>query len=196
MKLVLASQSPYRRMALEQLGLSFECDAPHIDETPEDGEPIADLVRRLSIEKVRTVARRHPDALVLGGDQCATIDGRILGKPGNFDNAFEQLKRCSGRAIEFHSGMCLKKSDDENVLFSDNITRVVFRELSDDEIRAYIQADEPFDCAGSIRCEKLGTALLERIENNDPTSLMGLPLITLCGMLRECGVNVIPPARD
>lgn len=190
-EIVLASQSPYRRIALEQLGLSFECDAPHIDETPEPGEPIADLVKRLSISKVKTVAQRHPKALIIGGDQCASVDGQILGKPGNYENAVKQLSLCSGRVAEFHSGMCLYRASDEHLLFSDGVTRVVFRALSESDIAAYVKKDEPYDCAGSIRCECLGVSLLERIENDDPTSLMGLPLIMLTRLLRESGVDVL-----
>ena len=190
---VLASQSPYRCSALEQLGIRFETDAPRIDETPRQGENISDLVKRLSMEKVQRVAGRHPRALVIGGDQCASLQGRILGKPHSFENAAAQLGACSGRTVTFHSGVCVLHPDGPRLLYEDSLTRVAFRSLSGEEIASYVKLDEPYDCAGSIRCERLGSALLERVENQDPTTLMGLPLITLCRMLRRVGVDLLAP---
>lgn len=192
---VLASQSPYRRFALEQLlepsGLNFKTDAPHIDETPRPNESITHLVKRLSLEKVACIAARHPAALVIGGDQCAALDERIIGKPHSFDNAVEQLSACSGKSIVFHSGVCVRHPDKHKVLYEESLTTVVFRTLTRDEIISYVKQDQPFDCAGSIRCERLGAALLEYVENQDPTTLMGLPLITLCRMLRNIGVDLL-----
>jgi len=186
MKLILASGSPYRKALLERLQLPFECRAPNVDEIPLPGEAAADLSQRLASLKARAVAATCPDALVIGSDQVACLDGETLGKPGDHRSAFEQLRKSSGRCVEFHTGLCIIAPDGRNRCTNVPF-RVYFRELEDTEIEAYLTLEQPYDCAGSFKWEGLGISLFARLEGDDPTSLEGLPLIALCGMLRELG---------
>ena len=191
-RLVLASGSRHRRALLERLGIPFDQDSPDIDETPLAGEDPAATAVRLAREKARAVMDRHPAAVVIGSDQVAVRDGERLGKPGDAARATEQLTRSSGRPVEFLTAVCVISSDlpDEPREHVD-VTRVVFRPLSPVAIARYLEADRPFDCAGSFRSESLGIALLERIDTQDPTALVGLPLIWLSGALDELGLSVL-----
>lgn len=187
--LILASTSPYRRALLERLHLPFCTIKPGTDETCLPNEPAENMVCRLAREKARAVALQHPEAWVIGSDQCAVLDGQILGKPGTHERAFAQLKAASGKSVLFHTGLCLIQLAGGferlvNVPFS-----VHFRELDDREIERYLQREQPYDCAGSFKSEGLGVTLFQSMQGNDPSSLIGLPLIALCAMLREAGLD-------
>lgn len=187
MHLILASSSPYRQTMLRRLGLPFTSVAPDIDETPGPGELPVALAKRLSLAKAKAVAQRHPGALVIGSDQVATVDGSPIGKPGSFERARLQLRQLSGQTVEFHSALCL--TDGQRDLVSDVVTQCRFRKLSDVEIDNYLNAEQPFDTAGSAKAEGLGIALMDSMHSDDPTAIIGLPLIQLCRMLRDFGVN-------
>ncbi len=187
---VLASSSPYRRGQLAQLGLRFEAIAPDIDETPREGEVPAALVRRLAREKAAAIQPHRPTALIIGSDQLAVCAGRVYGKPGNAERAFTQLRAAAGRRVDFLTALCVRDAARGLERLDLAVTRVRLRPLSDGEIRRYVAADRPFDCAGSLRSESLGPALCESIESDDPTALLGLPLIRLCAALRSLGVTL------
>src|SRR5580698_4879639 len=176
-RLILASSSRYRRELLERLRVSFDVIAPGVDETPLDGEAPEATAVRLSIAKARAAGVQAPGALVIGSDQVATCDGRQIGKPGTHDNARAQLQSMRGKRVEFHSALCLLDSRSDNVQSSDVITRVQFRDLDDAEIEAYLLAETPYDVAGSAKSEGLGITLVDAIHSDDPTALVGLPLI-------------------
>ena len=186
--LVLASTSPHRRMLLARLGLPFGTEAPGVDETRSYREPVTELVRRLSRAKAEAVAARHPGALIIGSDQAAERDGEILGKPGDHASAVAQLSASSGKYLKFHTGLCLLDTRDSRRHEHVDVTRVIFRALSGSEIERYLQAEKPYDCAGSFKSEGLGISLFEGIESSDPSALIGLPLIVLSRFLRDCGV--------
>lgn len=188
--LVLASTSPHRRMLLARLGLPFETASPGVDETRSYREPVTELVRRLSRAKAEAVAARHPGALIIGSDQAAERDGEVLGKPGDHAAAVAQLTASSGKYLKFHTGLCLLDSRDGRLHEHVDVTRVIFRALSASEIERYLQAERPYDCAGSFKSEGLGISLFEGIESDDPAALVGLPLIALCRFLRECGLDM------
>ena len=190
MQILLASTSAYRRALLARLGLAFDCEVPGIDETPRPREPAVALVERLAQAKAAAVAQRHPQSLVIGGDQVAALDGEILGKPGDHAHAIRQLKALSGRAVAFHTAVCVRQVSRERQLAYVDTTQVHFRRLTPQEIERYLQAEHPYDCAGSFKSEGLGISLFERIESQDPTALVGLPLIALCQMLRELGLGL------
>ena len=185
-RLLLASTSVYRRELLARLRLPFDCVAPAVDESAAAGEAAAALAQRLAADKCAAVAARHPDAVVLGSDQVACIDGTPLGKPGGHAAAFAQLRRSSGRAVEFLTAIHVVAPGMPARAHLDRTT-VRFRALGDAEIERYLQAERPFDCAGSFKCEGLGIALFEAIDSSDPTALVGLPLIATAGLLREAG---------
>ena len=186
--LILASTSPYRRELLQRLRLPFDCASPQVDETPLPGEAPDALARRLARAKAAEVAARHPGAWVIGSDQVADLDGRPLGKSGGRAAAIAQLSGMSGRVVDFHTAVCLRRGDDEQLAV--DLTRVRFRSLATDGIERYVDAEQPWDCAGSFKCEGLGIALFEAIESRDPTALVGLPLIALSGMLRQAGYSL------
>ncbi len=186
--LILASTSPYRRELLQRLRLPFECARPGVDETPLAWESPCQLVRRLALAKAEAVAALHPQAWVIGSDQAADLAGRVLGKPGGREAAIAQLAAMAGRTVGFHTAVCLRRG--AVALHAVDLTRVRFRGLSIDEIGRYVDAEQPFDCAGSFKCEGLGIALFEAIESHDPTALVGLPLIALSGLLRDAGYAV------
>lgn len=187
--LVLASSSPYRRELLARLGLSFTVDVPDVDESALPGETPADTATRLACDKARAVARRHPGGTVIGSDQVADLDGLPLGKPGSREHAVAQLEQASGRELVFHTAVCVIHGSgrEEQALCS---TRVRYRVLTRAAIERYVDAEKPFDCAGSARCEAMGIALLEYIRGDDPTALVGLPLIALTGILARAGIDV------
>ncbi|NYT59756.1 septum formation protein Maf [Alcaligenaceae bacterium] len=187
MRLILASSSPYRRELLARLGIPFTTVSPNIDESPLPGESPAELAVRLSVAKARAVAHMHPDSLIIGSDQVATVDGRPIGKPGNFERAKAQLEQLSGLTVEFHSALCVSNSDRH--VTADIITRCQFRKLSPQEITNYLHREQPYDTAGSAKAEGLGIALMDSMQSDDPTAIIGLPLITLSRMLRSFGLN-------
>lgn len=191
MKLVLASTSAYRRMLLERLSIPFTVARPDIDESPLSGESPAATAERLAAEKARAVARDWPDALIIGSDQVAHMGNEIFGKPGTEARAIEQLQRMSGQTVVFHTALALLNTRSGHVQIEDVPTSVRFRTLGDDEIRRYVAKERPLDCAGSAKSEGLGIALLDALSGDDPTALIGLPLIALCRMLRAEGV-VLP----
>jgi septum formation protein len=188
--LVLGSTSRYRRELLERLGLRFEVAAPGVDETALAGEAPAALARRLALAKAMAVARKFPESIVIGSDQVADLDGEALGKPGDHARATDQLRRMRGRTVVFQTAMavvCLATGFQQEDLAP---VRVAFRPLTDDEIETYLQREQPYDCAGSAKSEGLGIALLDSIDSDDPTALVGLPLIRTCRMLRAAGLRV------
>ena len=188
---VLGSTSRYRRELLERLRIPFTVSAPGVDETPLPGETPQALARRLALAKARAVAAMHPDAVVIGSDQVADLAGQPLGKPGEHARALQQLRQMRGQTVIFQTALavvCLASGYEQVDLAE---VRVVFRDLSDDEIEAYLRAEQPYDCAGSAKSEGLGIALLESIDNDDPTALIGLPLIRTARMLRQAGVKLL-----
>ena len=189
--LVLGSTSPYRREMLGRLGLPFEVGAPDVDETPLPRElPVATALR-LSEAKARAVAARYTDALVIGSDQVADCDGRAVSKPGDRGNARRELRALSGRSIVFHTGVALVDAASGRCQREMVDVVSVFRALTDADIDAYLEREAPYDCAGGVKSEGLGIALFERIASDDPTALVGLPLIALCRMLRAEGVDAL-----
>ena len=191
-QLVLASGSRYRRELLARLGLAFETCSPDIDEQPLPGEAPADSAARLAERKARVAAARFPGALIVGSDQVASCGGQRLGKPGDHANAVRQLRGLSGRVAEFHTAVALLDASSGAVQSRLVPCRVVFRRLSEARIEAYLRREQPYDCAGSARAEALGIALIARMETDDPTSLIGLPLIALTEMLERAGLPVLP----
>ena len=189
--LVLASGSPYRRQLLAKLGLPFETVSPDIDESVQPGETPEALVARLAERKAGAASSHYPDALIIGSDQVAVLDGTIIGKPGSHENAIRQLQAASGKRIIFHTGMCLLNSNTGRAQIETVPYSVVFRQLSEQQIENYLRKEQPYNCAGSFKSEGLGIALFERFEGEDPNTLIGLPLIRLVNMLRREGVNVI-----
>jgi septum formation protein len=188
--LILGSTSRYRRELLDRLALPFEVVSPDVDETPASGELPADLARRLALAKARAVAARRPDCVVIGSDQVADLDGEPLGKPGDHARAVAQLRRMRGRSVIFQTAVAVVCAEAGFEQLDLAPVRVSFRALTDDEIESYLRAEQPYDCAGSARSEGLGIALLDAIESDDPTALVGLPLIRTCRMLRAAGVRV------
>jgi septum formation protein len=188
--IVLGSTSLYRRDLLSRLRLPFTVEPPHVDETPRPGEAPADLARRLAAAKATAVAQQHPQAIVIGSDQVADLDGEPLGKPGDHGNAVAQLRRMSGRTVVFQTALTVMCRDSGFAQHDLAPVRVRFRTLDDAEIASYLRAEQPYDCAGSAKSEGLGIALLESIDSDDPTALVGLPLIRTCRMLRAAGVRV------
>ena len=189
--LVLGSTSRYRRELLSRLNLPFEVVAPDVDETSQSGESPRDLALRLALAKARAVAARHPEAVVIGSDQVADLAGQPLGKPGVHDRAVQQLHQMRGQTVVFQTALavvCLATGFEQVDLAA---VRVKFRDLTDEEIENYLQAAKPYDCAGSAKSEGLGIALLDAIDNDDPTALVGLPLIRTTRMLRAAGVKLL-----
>ncbi len=192
-RLILASTSPYRRELLARLRLPFEALSPGVDETPRARESPAALAVRLAEEKAHAIAVRHPEAIVIGGDQVAVLDGRVLAKPETHANAAAQLRAVRGRRVTFLTAVAV-----ERAVSSDRRARLVpcaveFRDFPEDAIEPYLRADRPYDCAGSAKIESLGIALVARLDGDDPTALIGLPLIALVALLGELGVDVLRP---
>jgi len=190
-KLVLGSTSPFRKTILEKLLLPFECAKPNIDETEQQGESPTHLVERLAIEKAKAVAQEFPKAVIIGSDQVAVCEGEILGKPHNFDNAVIQLSKFSGKSITFYTGLCVYDSENKKSASLVEPFVVHFKELSQDEIKHYLNAEQPYNCAGSFKSEGLGICLFSKLEGDDPNTLIGLPLIKLVALLKEQGIDVL-----
>ena len=188
-RLVLASTSRYRRELLGRLGLPFEVISPDADESPLPGESAPDLALRLAVLKARSV--RAPDALVIGSDQAAALEGRLIGKPGGHEAAVRQLRELSGKSADFHTAVALLDTKTNSLESRIVACRVAFRTLDDRRIEAYLRREQPYDCAGSAKAEGLGIALIARIDTEDPTSLIGLPLIALTELLERAGMPVV-----
>ena len=187
-RLILASSSIYRRQLLARLGIPFDVVSPDVDETPMPNESTLALALRLAKTKAAAVAKSHPTAWVIGSDQVADLHGAAIGKPGNFERAMAQLQLMRGNTVTFHTALCLMHNTAQATL---NVpTEVSFRELPDDVLKSYLLTEEPYDCAGSAKLEGLGIALLESIRSDDPTALIGLPLIALTGFLRDAGFAI------
>jgi septum formation protein len=190
-RLVLASGSRYRKELLGRLGLRFEAVSPDADETPMPGEAPPDTALRLSVLKAKALQHSHGDALIIGSDQVAESGGRIYGKPGDYQNALRQLRELSAKAVDFHTAVTLL--DAANGKHESRLVpcRIVFRPLDDRLIQRYLEKEQPYDCAGAAKAEGLGIALLQRIQTDDPSALIGLPLIALTGMLERAGLPVL-----
>ena len=189
--LILGSTSPYRRELLQRLNIPFEVAAPDVDETPQAGEAPAQLAQRLALAKARAVAANFPNAVVIGSDQVADLNGQPLGKPGSHERAVAQLRQMRGQTVVFQTAVavvCLQSGFEQTDLAA---VKVQFRALSDEEIENYLQAEQPYDCAGSAKSEGLGIALLASIDNDDPTALVGLPLIRTCRMIQAAGIPLL-----
>lgn len=190
-KIILGSTSPFRRELLQRLQLDFDTAAPDVDESAHDGESAEQLVIRLAEAKARAVGAAHPGALIIGSDQVAVCDGNILGKPGDFERAVAQLQQTSGKAVCFLTGLCLLDTRDNSAQLAVEPFTVHFRKLSDAQIAAYLKREQPYNCAGSFKSEGLGITLFERLEGDDPNTLIGLPLIRLVDMLMQAGIDVL-----
>lgn len=190
-KLVLASTSPFRKQLLEKLHLKFSTANPHLDEDQLPGETAIQLVERLAIAKAQAVVGDFADALIIGSDQVCLNNGQILGKPGNFENAFQQLKAASGQHVTFYTGLALVNSKSGQVHSLVEPFEVYFRELSDQMITNYLNKEQPYNCAGSFKSEGFGISLFSRFDGKDPNSLIGLPLISLIELLEKEGLSVI-----
>lgn len=194
-RLILASSSPYRRLLLERLEIPFTTATPDIDESPLPGEAPEAMALRLAEAKARRVAVEYPAALIIGSDQTAVLDGRIVGKPGGREAAVAQLLASSGRTLPFLTALCLLNSATGAVQRDITTTRVTFRDLDRATVEGYVNRERPFACAGAIQVEKLGITLLDRIEGDDPTALIGLPLIRLARMLEAEGIDLYSAQR-
>ena len=190
-KLILGSTSPYRRQLLERLRIPFAVIAPDVDETALSHEAPQQLAARLALSKARAVATQFPACVVIGSDQVAELDGQALGKPGDHARATAQLQRMRGKTVIFQTAVAVVCQDTQFVQTDLAHVKVKFRELTDAEIEAYLQAETPYDCTGSAKSEGLGIALLESIDNDDPSALVGLPLIRTCRMIQAAGIKVL-----
>ncbi len=191
--LVLGSTSRYRRELLARLQIPFDVAAPDVDETPAPNESPRALAERLALAKARAVARRFPGAVVIGSDQVADLHGEPLGKPGNHERAVRQLHQMRGQTVVFQTAVAVVCQESGFERADLAAVRVTFRDLTDDEINNYLLAEQPYDCAGSAKSEGLGIALLSSIESDDPTALVGLPLIRTCAMIRAAGIELLAP---
>ncbi|WP_269532624.1 nucleoside triphosphate pyrophosphatase [Chitinimonas sp. BJYL2] len=190
-QLILGSTSRYRRELLARLGVPFDVAAPDCDETPLAGESAADTATRLARLKAQSLAARYPDALIIGSDQVALLNGQQLGKPGNFERAFAQLSAMRGQTIVFHTALALHNARTGNTREAIVPWEVTMRDYSDAEIRAYLEREQPYDCAGSAKTEGLGVAMIADMRGSDPAAIIGLPLIALCRLLREEGFPLL-----
>lgn len=188
--IVLGSSSVFRRQLLEKLLEQFDTCSPDIDESPLPGEDPAQLVQRLALQKAEAVAKAHPDALIIASDQVSVLDGRINGKPGNYENAFRQLKSSSGKQVSFFTSLCLYDATTAKYQLDVEPVQVYFRELSDTQIERYLKKETPYNCAGGFKSEGFGITLFSRLEGRDPNTLIGLPLIRLVEMLAAAGVQL------
>tara|TARA_B100002019_G_C21114519_1_gene520166 strand:+ start:219 stop:812 length:594 start_codon:yes stop_codon:yes gene_type:complete len=188
--ILLASSSPYRKQLLERFNLPFICASPDIDETPAPAENAEALAVRLATQKAQALANNNPNTLVIGSDQVASLpDGSLLNKPGSHEQAVEQLSRSSGQSVQFSTGLAVLDTQTGDLKTHCELFTAHFRHLSQEEITGYLHQEKPYDCAGSFKMEGLGITLFERLEGEDPNSLIGLPLIALSTMLREFGIN-------
>jgi len=192
-KLILGSTSTYRRELLSRLRIPFSVESPHVDETPLPDEHPAELACRLALAKAQAVAQRFPDCIVIGSDQVADLEGHALGKPGDHERATLQLRQMRGKTVIFQTALAVVCLDSGFCQQDLAPVKVIFRDLDDTEIENYLRQEQPYDCAGSAKSEGLGIALLEAIESDDPTALVGLPLIRTSRMLRAAGIQLLTP---
>ncbi|HIQ14123.1 MAG TPA: septum formation inhibitor Maf [Leucothrix sp.] len=188
--LVLGSTSPFRKELLKRFNVDFIVDSPNIDETPLESETPETYVKRLSLEKAQAVATKHPNALIIASDQCSVLNGKIRGKPRNHENAVKQLTESSGQRVSFLTGLCLYDTSEDSYQLDLIPFHVDFRTLSNKEIQSYLLAEQPYFCAGSFKSEGLGITLFKQLKGDDPTALIGLPLIRLSEMLRNQGISL------
>lgn len=191
MKLILASTSPFRKAILDKLGIEFETASPETDETPLENESPQALVERLSIAKAKAIADTEDDALIIGSDQVSVIEGEIIGKPHNHEKAIKQLQKASSKTVTFYTGLCLYNAATGQYQSDVVPFNVVFRQLDDRLIEAYLKKETPYNCAGSFKSEALGIILFEKLQGDDPNTLMGLPLIRLVKMLEKEHFSII-----
>ena len=191
MKLILASTSPFRKVILDKLGVDFDIASPEVDETALTNETPQQLVERLSIAKAKAVADKVDSALVIGSDQVSVIDGAIIGKPHTHENAVKQLQNASGKTVSFYTGLCLYNSSTDQYQSEVIPFNVVFRHLSEQQIERYLKKETPYNCAGSFKSEALGIVLFEKLDGEDPNTLMGLPLIRLVKMLEKENFSIL-----
>ena len=190
-KIILASSSPYRQQLLDRLHLSYEPHAPEVDESINPGEDARAYVCRLAESKARHVAQNYPDAIVIGSDQCALLDAKILGKPGSHENALRQLREAQGKTVVFHTGVCVLNLSSGFCEVEDVLFEVDFRVLSDRQLEHYLRVEQPYQCAGSFKAEGYGSCLFSRMRGDDPSALIGLPLLRLITMPESAGVEVV-----
>jgi len=189
--IILASSSPFRKELLARLNLPFECHSPDVDESLHSGESAEAYVCRLARQKAQAIASKFPEAVIIGSDQCALLEDQILGKPGDHNNALKQLKAARGKSVIFHTGLCVMQASTGFSETDDILFQVKFRYLSDQQLSHYLEIEQPYQCAGSFKSEGYGAALFDNMQGDDPTALIGLPLIRLVGMLENAGVTVI-----
>jgi septum formation protein len=190
-EIILASGSPFRKQLLDRLQLDYKCLAPDIDEAVIPGEDASNYVCRLAESKANRVAVDYPQAIVIGSDQCALLEGKILGKPGSHENALQQLVEARGKTVTFHTAVCVLNLSAGFRAVEDVVYEVEFRNLSDQQLDHYLRVEEPYQCAGSFKSEGYGTCLFKRMRGEDPTALIGLPLIALTRMLEKAGIEVV-----
>ena len=190
-EIILASSSSYRKSLLNRLQLDFNCISPEIDESRLANEPAGDYVKRLARQKAAAIADSHPDSIVIGSDQCAVLGDSILGKPGNHQNALDQLRAAQGNKVVFHTGLCVLQQSSGFCELDEELFEVEFRHLNDDQLERYLAVEQPYQCAGSFKSEGFGIVLFDRMRGDDPTALIGLPLIRLTKMLESAGIAVI-----
>ena len=190
-EIILASSSSYRKSLLNRLQLDFNCISPEIDETRLANEPAGDYVKHLARQKAAAIADSHPDSIVIGSDQCAVLGDSILGKPGNHQNALDQLRAAQGNKVVFHTGLCVLQQSSGFCELDEELFEVEFRHLNDDQLERYLAVEQPYQCAGSFKSEGFGIVLFDRMRGDDPTALIGLPLIRLTKMLESAGIAVI-----
>ena len=191
-QLVLGSTSPFRYEVMKKLHIPFTTAAPNIDETPLLNEQPLSMIRRLTRLKAQAVAKTHPNSLIISSDQCSVLEGEIIGKSHHYDNAVRQLRNSSGKKVDFLTGLCVYDSTNDRYELDVIPFSVEFRVLTDEDIHRYIMHDQPFNCAGSFKSEGLGITLFKRLIGDDPNTLIGLPLIRLCEMLRNQGISLPP----
>lgn len=189
--IILASSSRFRRQQFERLHLPYRAISPDVDESVVDGESASRYVQRLAHAKAHRIATQHPEAIVIGSDQCALLDDKILGKPGNSENALRQLRDSQGKSVMFHTGLCVLQLSAGFEAIDEVLFEVRFRQLEDAQLRRYLEIEQPYDCAGSFKSEGYGVCLFSRLRGDDPSALIGLPLIRLTAMLESAGVRVV-----
>jgi len=190
-KIILASSSPYRKQLLERLRLDFECRSPDIDESVERGENAVEYVRRLAHAKALVIAKSDPDAVVIGSDQCALLEAGILGKPGSHENALRQLRDARGKTVVFHTALCVMRLRDDFCELDEVPFEVDFRTLADEQLERYLRIEQPYQCAGGFKAEGYGACLFSALRGDDPSALIGLPLLRLTTMLERAGIEVL-----
>ena len=190
-EIILASSSPFRRQLLDRLQLTYRCHAPDIDESIKPDEDASGYVTRLAEDKAKNAAIHYPDAVIIGSDQCALLEGQILGKPGTHEIAMQQLKNAQGKTVMFHTGLCVFKPSTGFCQIEDILYEVEFRHLSDAQLEHYLEVEQPYNCAGSFKSEGYGTCLFNKMRGDDPSALIGLPLFRLIRLLEQTGVEVV-----